>query len=562
MLCNPSLMLPSTDRSSVTPTLLETTRRLVEATDRFQGFFTFSSLAGGSGSSLLCSFLDASSCEFGRHSSIQLCMVPGGQLSSGPTEPYNTVLSLNKLNEASLGSDLICLLDNAALYTICSEQLSVRRPSFTSVNRVIAPMVAGLSAGLRFQVPASYSLAEYLTNLVPFPKVKFPLISYSPFGQAIEDRGQVHSVDLMTQEVFAPANRTISVPSGDELQLASCLVYRGDVSPADAIRAMKTVKRKAGFRVVEWCPTGFKVSFTPQPAICLPGHGPTRLTRSLTLMTNSSCIQPLFTGLLADFDLLFRKRAFVHWFAGEGMEEAEFLEARSGLLDVLDDLDMIFAQASCENTSASTVGGPGTRSHFTLPSNGLETRSCESQLYAKQTHVMGDSDYAFETNGRMKKPSSGPRIPSLSSAKTGDGAEPKNVKRLASLFVDTGDNCSKPVTTMSNFTQVRCASPRPVGAQLPAGTIKRRELFTNFMDPSTDLKCCKTLDSTICTGLHDELNPPENVKPKSIRKMESHLASAKQIDIYTQLGFELPAFSGSESTADVSEIRLDSRSCA
>ena len=36
----------------------------------------------------------------------------------------------------------------------------------------------------------------------------------------------------------------------------------------------------------------------------------------------------LFAYTNHNFDLLYSKRAFVHWYVGEGMEEAEFIESR------------------------------------------------------------------------------------------------------------------------------------------------------------------------------------------------------------------------------------------
>jgi tubulin alpha len=39
-------------------------------------------------------------------------------------------------------------------------------------------------------------------------------------------------------------------------------------------------------------------------------------------------VAELFSRIDHKFDLMYAKRAFVHWYVGEGMEEGEFSEAR------------------------------------------------------------------------------------------------------------------------------------------------------------------------------------------------------------------------------------------
>ena len=56
-----------------------------------------------------------------------------------------------------------------------------------------------------------------------------------------------------------------------------------------------------------------------------------QVERAVCSLSNTSAISQLWERIDNKFDLMFAKRAFVHWFVGEGMEEGEFSEARDNL---------------------------------------------------------------------------------------------------------------------------------------------------------------------------------------------------------------------------------------
>ncbi|XP_027624811.1 tubulin beta-4A chain [Tupaia chinensis] len=62
---------------------------------------------------------------------------------------------------------------------------------------------------------------------------------------------------------------------------------------------------------------------------------PRGLKMSATFIGNSTAIQELFKRISEQFTAMFRRKAFLHWYTGEGMDEMEFTEAESNMNDLV-----------------------------------------------------------------------------------------------------------------------------------------------------------------------------------------------------------------------------------
>jgi len=349
-----------TEGAEIVEDVIDIIRKESEKGDCVQGFQLFHSLGGGTGSGmgtlLLLKIRDA----YPDKITCTYSVFPSPKVSDTVVEPYNAVLSSHQLLE---NSDETFIVDNEALYNIMHNVLKKNTVEYKVLNALIAKVTAGITASIRFPGMLNGDLRKLGVNLVPFPRLHFFLCSYAPLASKDDSKHLSLNVKELTKQASSARNFYCNVKPDDGKFLSVSFMFRGKspdptakkptgLSSKDVDDCMKNLQndeKQDGIPFVEWIPNNIKSGLCNVP--------PVDQDMCATVVGNSTALKGIFQRLATQFGAMYRRKAFLHWYKGEGMDEMEFQEADKNVRDLIteyqDKEDATFEEESEEDEDES-----------------------------------------------------------------------------------------------------------------------------------------------------------------------------------------------------------------
>ncbi|XP_070242871.1 uncharacterized protein [Bos mutus] len=313
-----------TEGAELVDSVLDVVRKECENCDCLQGFQLTHSLGGGTGSGMGTLLISKVREEYPDRIMNTFSVVPSPKVSDTVVEPYNATLSIHQLVE---NTDETYCIDNEALYDICFRTLKLATPTYGDLNHLVSATMSGVTTSLRFPGQLNADLRKLAVNMVPFPRLHFFMPGFAPLTARGSQQYRALTVPELTQQMFDAKNMMAACDPRHGRYLTVATVFRGRMSMKEVDEQMLAIQSKNSSYFVEWIPNNVKV------AVCdIPPRG---LKMSSTFIGNSTAIQELFKRISEQFTAMFRRKAFLHWYTGEGMDEMEFTEAESNMNDLV-----------------------------------------------------------------------------------------------------------------------------------------------------------------------------------------------------------------------------------
>lgn len=210
--------------------------------------------------------------------------------------------------------------------------------------------MSGVTCSLRFPGQLNADLRKLAVNLVPFPRLHFFLVGSAPITSKENQMYTSQNVAELASQMFDSKNIMAACDPRKGKYLTASAVFRGKISTREVDQHMANIQMKNSPYFVQWIPNNINVS------VCdIAPHG---LPMSSTFIANSTSIKTLFKRFSSQFTAMFRRRAFMHSYLAEGMEELEFTESEANMSDLIGEYQQ-YEEAGVEDDRGAQMEDDG-----------------------------------------------------------------------------------------------------------------------------------------------------------------------------------------------------------
>merc|ERR1712117_799153 len=164
-------------------------------------------------------------------------------------------------------------------------------------------------------------------NLIPFPRLHFFNIAQAPLLSPRNSGYTKLFIQELTKQVWSGKQFYSNVQPEDGKYMAANFTFRGNLSTQEVDDNMEKLNSKNADDFVEWIPNNLKTGVITTP--------PKTSKMSATFVANTTALKGIFQRLATQFGAMYRRKAFLHWYKGEGMDEMEFQEADKNVRDLI-----------------------------------------------------------------------------------------------------------------------------------------------------------------------------------------------------------------------------------
>ena len=147
--------------------------------------------------------------------------------------------------------------DNMALFEILNKTSKHTLTNFENINQILAQVIIGITACLRFPGQLNMDLRKLAVNMIPFPMLHFLTTSFSPLQTQHNHSYKTFNEHNLIKQMFEKTNQMFTSNSYHGKYLTATGIFRGKSLSIKVLHDLM-IKEKMKQNFISWIPNNVR----------------------------------------------------------------------------------------------------------------------------------------------------------------------------------------------------------------------------------------------------------------------------------------------------------------